>query len=399
VGELALSGRALAREYLNNPEKTNAEFIDNPRWVAAFPTTTANRIYKTGDLVRYYPNGAIECLGRKDHQVKLHGQRMELGEIESRLSQMDSIRHAIVLLPKTGLIKKRLVAILAVNAGDKSLKSANECQLVDPSVMHAAKLPEVQASLEKQLPIYMVPQAWVVMPSLPMLVSGKIDRKQITAWIEQLDKPNYERIMKDYDNIKRGKVPVPETKPVETGVSTSDVLRDVCAQVLNLEAAELDMQRSFLSLGTCTINMPFFQSTNISFQVATVSLVWQWSQRPESRVLPSVSKTLSRPTLLRSLQRERLSQTTRRNNKLDVLVQLLALTSPCRLFKTCTSSMLPTDTRAPADSTKASLSASPAGSTAQRSEKLFRPSCYATACLELDSAKTAMALGSNALQG
>jgi amino acid adenylation domain-containing protein/non-ribosomal peptide synthase protein (TIGR01720 family) len=399
VGELALSGRALAREYLNNPEKTNAEFIDNPRWAAAFPTTTANRIYKTGDLVRYYPNGAIECLGRKDHQVKLHGQRMELGEIESRLSQMDSIRHAIVLLPKTGLIKKRLVAILAVNAGDKSLKSANECQLVDPSVMHAAKLPEVQASLEKQLPIYMVPQAWVVMPSLPMLVSGKIDRKQITAWIEQLDKPNYERIMKDYDNIKRGKVPVPETKPVETGVSTSDVLRDVCAQVLNLEAAELDMQRSFLSLGTCTINMPFFQSTNISFQVATVSLVWQWSQRPESRVLPSVSKTLSRPTLLRSLQRERLSQTTRRNNKLDVLVQLLALTSPCRLFKTCTSSMLPTDTRAPADSTKASLSASPAGSTAQRSEKLFRPSCYATACLELDSAKTAMALGSNALQG
>jgi amino acid adenylation domain-containing protein len=250
VGELALSGRALAREYLNNPEKTNAEFIENPRWAAAFPTTTANRIYKTGDLVRYYPDGAIECLGRKDHQVKLHGQRMELGEIESRLSQMDSIRHAIVLLPKTGLIKKRLVAILAVNAGDKSLKSTNDCQLVDPSVMHAAKLPEVQASLEKQLPIYMVPQAWVVMQSLPMLVSGKIDRKQITAWIEQLDKPNYQRIMKDYDNIKRGKVPVPETKTADTGVSTPEILRDVCAQVLNLTASEIDMQRSFLSLGT-----------------------------------------------------------------------------------------------------------------------------------------------------
>jgi amino acid adenylation domain-containing protein/non-ribosomal peptide synthase protein (TIGR01720 family) len=249
VGELALSGRALAREYLNNPEKTNAEFIENPRWAASFPTTTANRIYKTGDLVRYYPDGAIECLGRKDHQVKLHGQRMELGEIESRLSQMDSIRHAIVLLPKNGLIKKRLVAILAVNAGDKSLKSTNDCQLVDPSVMHAAKLPEVQASLEKQLPIYMVPQAWVVMQSLPMLVSGKIDRKQITAWIEQLDKPNYMRIMKDYDNIKRGKVPVPETKAAETVTSASDILRDVSAQVLNLTASDIDTQRSFLSLG------------------------------------------------------------------------------------------------------------------------------------------------------
>lgn len=249
VGELALSGRALAREYLNNPAKTNAEFISNPRWAASFPTTTADRIYKTGDLVRYYPNGAIECLGRKDHQVKLHGQRMELGEIESRLSQMDSIRHAIVLLPKTGLIKKRLVAILAVNAGDKSISSTNDCQLVDPSVMHAAKLPEVQASLEKQLPIYMVPQAWVVMQHLPFLVSGKIDRKQITAWVEQLDKPNYERIMKDYDDIKRGKVPTPETKPQNTTVSSVDILRDVSAQVLNLTASSVDVERSFLSLG------------------------------------------------------------------------------------------------------------------------------------------------------
>jgi hypothetical protein len=111
----------------------------------------------------------------------------------------------------------------------------------------------------------MVPQAWVVMQSLPMLVSGKIDRKQITAWIEQLDKPNYERIMKDYDDIKRGKVPVPETKPAETGVSTSDILRDVCAQVLNLEAAELDMQRSFLSLGMYIVNTLIFRITNVCF--------------------------------------------------------------------------------------------------------------------------------------
>jgi hypothetical protein len=324
---------------------------------------------------------------------------MELGEIESRLSQMDSIRHAIVLLPKTGLIKKRLVAILAVNAGDKSLKSTNDCQLVDPSVMHAAKLPEVQASLEKQLPIYMVPQAWVVMPSLPMLVSGKIDRKQITAWIEQLDKPDYERIMKDYDDIKRGKVPEPVKKPAEVGLSTSDILREVCAQVLNLEANELDMQRSFLSLGMYTISTTISRSTNICFQAVTVSLVCQWSQRPESKVLPSDSKTSSRPNPLSSLQKERHSPTTKRSNKLGVLVQPPAPTSPCRLFKICISSMLPMGTRAPADSTKASLSASPARSIAQRSEKPFRPLYFATACSEQDSAKIAMVLGSNVLPG
>jgi hypothetical protein len=90
-----------------------------------------------------------------------------------------------------------------------------------------------------------------------MLVSGKIDRKQITAWIEQLDKPNYMRIMKDYDDIKRGKIPVPETKTAETVTSASDVLREVSAQVLNLTAADIDTQRSFLSLGKISKNGGF----------------------------------------------------------------------------------------------------------------------------------------------
>ncbi|OJJ50363.1 hypothetical protein ASPZODRAFT_13447 [Penicilliopsis zonata CBS 506.65] len=248
VGELCLSGRPLAREYLKRPEKTATEFIDNPRWARDFPGSSASRIYKTGDLVRYYPDGSVEYLGRKDHQVKLHGQRMELGEIESRLGEHQSIRHAVVLLPKTGLLKKRLIAILSLNgvsSNQQSLIMSNaRCQMVEDGILQSAGLSCIQNSLQEQLPIYMVPQAWIVMQSLPMLVSGKIDRKQITAWVEQVDKVAYERIMQDYDTIKR-------RRDVETVQKTSatamDVLREVCAQVLDISS--VDVTRSFISLG------------------------------------------------------------------------------------------------------------------------------------------------------
>lgn len=251
IGELALSGRPLAREYLKRPKKTATEFIENPRWASHFPGTSAQRIYKTGDLVRYYPDGSVEYLGRKDHQVKLHGQRMELGEIESRLGQMNKIRHSVVLLPKTGLLKKRLIGVLSLNGvtgGDTSLISKGDCELVDETIMESAGISEIRKSLESQLPKYMVPQAWVVLRSLPMLVSGKIDRKQITAWIEKVDRPTYERIMQDEDKI--GKKAVNSgSQSMSPERSAIDILRDVCATVLNLSASNLDVNRSFISLG------------------------------------------------------------------------------------------------------------------------------------------------------
>ncbi|KAL5349603.1 hypothetical protein ACLOAV_005898 [Pseudogymnoascus australis] len=250
VGELCLSGRPLAREYLKRPEKTAAEFIKNPKWASEFPGTSANRIYKTGDLVRYYPDGSIEFFGRKDHQVKLHGQRMELGEIETRLGESSSIRHATVLLPKTGLLKGRLVAVISPRStvGEESLISSTACILVDEAVWQGIGLPHIQDSLATKLPAYMVPQAWIVVQSLPMLVSGKIDRKQITAWVEQVDKSTYEHIMEAYDDIKRGKIGSVSKYKVTT-VTAVDIFKSVCAQVLDLSVETMDVKRSFIGLG------------------------------------------------------------------------------------------------------------------------------------------------------
>ncbi|KAJ6112792.1 hypothetical protein N7512_008116 [Penicillium capsulatum] len=253
VGELALEGPALAREYLKNPEKNAECFIENPVWIKDFKSgvTSPRRIYKTGDLCYYNPDGSVEYISRKDHQVKLHGQRMELGEIEHRLQIDELVRHAVVILPREGPLKQRLVSVLSLNkiAADKELISDKPCELVDEADLEAqglAGLVEVQKHLEAKLPIYMVPQTWALIKKLPMLVSGKLDRKKITAWLENIDDSSYERIMQDYDRMKRG----PSEKSQEQEKDGSlKVIREIFSQVLNISLQKVNPDRSFVSLG------------------------------------------------------------------------------------------------------------------------------------------------------
>ncbi|CAG8213563.1 unnamed protein product [Penicillium olsonii] len=257
VGELALEGAALAREYLKNPEKNAEAFAYDPAWIKDFKPAVPGprRIYKTGDLCYYNPDGSIEYISRKDHQVKLHGQRMELGEIEHRLMENPLTRHAVVILPKNGPLKQRLVTVMSLNsvAADNSLISDKPCELVaeDELKRHAYnELVDVQKSLEDQLPVYMVPQTWALITKLPMLVSGKLDRKKITAWLEDIDDESYDRIMADYDRIKRGKTEEKE-KPQEKEEKDESLksIREIIAQVLNISLQKVNVERSFVSLG------------------------------------------------------------------------------------------------------------------------------------------------------
>jgi amino acid adenylation domain-containing protein len=277
VGELALEGAPLAREYLKNPEKNAEAFATDPAWIKDFTSATPGprRIYKTGDLCYYNPDSSIEYISRKDHQVKLHGQRMELGEIEHRLMENTRTRHAVVILPKNGPLKQRLVTVMSLNsvAADNALISDKPCELVDEDELerHAYnELVDVQKTLEGQLPIYMVPQTWALIKKLPMLVSGKLDRKKITAWLEDIDDASYDRIMADYDRIKRGKV---EQKPQvkhekeereekedkEEKDGSLKIVREIFAQVLNISLQKVNVDRSFVSLG----KFHFQISTNI----------------------------------------------------------------------------------------------------------------------------------------
>ncbi|PRX05796.1 UNVERIFIED_ORG: amino acid adenylation domain-containing protein [Actinomadura viridilutea] len=150
-GELHIGGRNLARGYLGKPELTAEKFIDHP-----FDDTPGARLYKTGDLARFRDDGAIEYLGRLDHQVKVRGLRIELGEIEFALTRHDRVREAVVVAREHGAGDTRLVAYL----------TADERPRTD----------ELAAHLRERLPEYMVPSAFVVLPQFPLTPNGKIDR-------------------------------------------------------------------------------------------------------------------------------------------------------------------------------------------------------------------------------
>ncbi len=155
-GELHIGGTGLARGYLNRPELTAEKFIPNP-----FDNNNS-KLYKTGDLTRYLPDGNIEYLGRIDNQVKLRGFRIELGEIEALLNTHSQIQQAVVIARVDIPGNKRLVAYLV--ASDESLSTK-----------------ELREFTQQKLPEYMVPSVFVTLESLPLTPNGKIDRKALPA--------------------------------------------------------------------------------------------------------------------------------------------------------------------------------------------------------------------------
>ncbi len=161
TGELCITGPGLSAGYLGRPDLTAEKFLVNP-WSAGVEDA---RLYRTGDLARIEPDGQVVCLGRTDDQVKIRGFRVELGEIEAVLAQQDGVGTTAVLLRKDDGID-RLVAYLvpAANALDAQLAPAT-----------------LRKALTSRLPPYMVPSQFEVLPVMPRLTSGKIDRKALKA--------------------------------------------------------------------------------------------------------------------------------------------------------------------------------------------------------------------------
>ncbi len=158
MGELYVGGAGVARGYLNQPELTAERFVPNP-----FSKEPGGRLYKTGDLVRYLPDGNIEFLGRIDHQVKIHGFRIELGEIENVLRQHPGVRETVVVAGEDTPGDKRLVAYVVL------------------SKEQSATVGDLQRHVMKQLPTYMIPSAFVLLEALPLTPNGKLDRRALPA--------------------------------------------------------------------------------------------------------------------------------------------------------------------------------------------------------------------------
>ena len=156
AGELHIGGKAPGRGYLKRPDLTADKFIPD-----AFSENGGERLYKTGDLARYRSDGAIEFLGRLDHQVKIRGMRMELGEVEAALCQHPGVREAVILPHEITPGNKTLVAYV---------------------VSKQEPLPtndELRSYLRERLPEYMVPAAFVILSELPLLSNGKLNRRAL----------------------------------------------------------------------------------------------------------------------------------------------------------------------------------------------------------------------------
>ncbi|MCG3462320.1 amino acid adenylation domain-containing protein [Xenorhabdus bovienii] len=163
TGEIHIAGAGVARGYLNRPELTAERFLPNP-----FATIAGARMYKTGDLGRWLPDGNIEYLGRNDFQVKLRGFRIELGEIEARLVQCHGVSEAVVIarediFDENSAGQKRLVAYLLPQAGVELKPMALRQQLAQ----HLAE--------------YMLPSAFVTLDAFPLTPNGKLDRQALPA--------------------------------------------------------------------------------------------------------------------------------------------------------------------------------------------------------------------------
>jgi amino acid adenylation domain-containing protein len=161
-GELCIGGRGIARGYLNRPELAAGRFVAD-----AFSSEPGARMYRTGDLARALPQGDIEFCGRVDHQVKVHGYRVELGEIEALLRAHGAVRDAVVLAREDASGDKRLVAFVAAQLSPSALRE----------------------HLRERLPPYMVPAAFMLMEKLPLTPNGKIDRQALERLAGEVSGP------------------------------------------------------------------------------------------------------------------------------------------------------------------------------------------------------------------
>jgi amino acid adenylation domain-containing protein len=232
-GELYIGGTGLARGYLNQEELTKERFISNP-FAKELGLESTDRIYKTGDLVRWLPDGNIEYLGRTDFQVKIRGFRIELGEIESVLSKNQSISRAVVIdKEKEG--QKYLVAYYVIVKDKKDLE-----------------IDDLRDYLSETLPDYMVPAAFVKMDRMPLTPNGKINRRA-------LPEPDMSLMGEEY---------VAPRNEIE------QKLADIWSDILKIDKDKVGIHDNFFSMGGHSLlTMQLVGRINNAFDLKA-SVVW-----------------------------------------------------------------------------------------------------------------------------
>lgn len=194
MGEMLIEGSGVAPEYHLAPDLTKASFIKPPSFVPKRHSgLESSRLYRTGDLARYNADGTISFCGRQDTQVKIRGQRFELGEVESVLARHPGISQiaATVYQTDTGPADKHLVAILTLSSHhghrDDATMTKPDMARIPLDMESRHQLQVIRNFAENHLATYMVPTLWLIVERLPQTASRKVDRVKLKAWLDTVD--------------------------------------------------------------------------------------------------------------------------------------------------------------------------------------------------------------------
>nr|UBX54569.1 non ribosomal peptide synthetase [Aspergillus sp.] len=242
VGELVLEGPSVTRGYLNNPELTRAAFIEAPGWLSRWRHGKPGRLYRTGDLVQLTSEGSIRVIGRKDNQVKLRGQRIELTEVEHHVRRCVGDADAVVDVATVNGSSILVACILVQQDAEQSTGEAQGFFCPPTDRFHEA-VQVVESRLREFIPTYMVPSIFLPVAQVPQTASGKTDRRRLRQAIEALSPSD----MQGYASASRRTQRQPSTWEEAT-------IQSVWARALKKTPDMVGLDDSFFHLGGDSIS-------------------------------------------------------------------------------------------------------------------------------------------------
>lgn len=253
IGEIYLEGPLLARGYLHDPAKTALAFIEDPPWLveARGSDHRPHRLYRTGDLARYRDNGDVELHGRKDTQIKLRGQRIEVEEVEHWVRQYLLGHFAVavdIIQPADGPGTTRLAAFVAPDESFPLLETTLEDLLTIDAMTKSAllsRLANLNSSLLESLPAYMIPSYTIPLRHIPLTLSGKVDRKKLRSLGSSLT-------MKTIADLTRAGISA--ESPGGNSKEAERRMAQLWGKVLPIAADEVKPDDNFFMLGGDSIN-------------------------------------------------------------------------------------------------------------------------------------------------
>ncbi|KAJ5301395.1 nonribosomal peptide synthase [Penicillium antarcticum] len=245
VGELVIGGPTVGRGYLNRPKENAAAFVQSPSWLTDFPSLRSIKLYKSGDLARFNQDGSLSYIGRKDTQVKINGQRIELQEIEQcaklSLTEIEAVAEVVPLQHNLG---SKLVLFICLLAGDIKLSLAEKQVgiFMPPTNEIMVQIEHLQKHLRQSLAPFMVP--WLVVPLryIPISPTGKTDRKLLKEQAHKLER-------KELD------VYLGSGAPKRRATTKTEIqMQQIFSQVLSLPEDAIGIDDNFFAMGGDSIS-------------------------------------------------------------------------------------------------------------------------------------------------